>query len=116
MSYTNHVSPIPPELDSTEAASILCAGVTVYRAIKYSNTKIGDWIVLPGAGGGLGQVAKVRGTAEEGRATLEEGPATVAQVEGTPGQELAREPRKWGQVEWTWSLCERGGGGEERGN
>ena len=32
-------------------------GITVYRAIKYSNTKIGDWIVLPGAGGGLGHLA-----------------------------------------------------------
>ncbi|EIN08458.1 GroES-like protein [Punctularia strigosozonata HHB-11173 SS5] len=57
VSYTNHVSPIPENLDSTEAASILCAGVTVYRAIKYSNTKVGDFIVLPGAGGGLGHLA-----------------------------------------------------------
>ena len=32
-------------------------GITVYRAIKYSNAKIGDWIVLPGAGGGLGHLA-----------------------------------------------------------
>jgi alcohol dehydrogenase, propanol-preferring len=57
VSYTNHVSPIPPNLESTEAASILCAGVTVYRAIKYSQTKVGDFIVLPGAGGGLGHLA-----------------------------------------------------------
>lgn len=32
-------------------------GVTVYRAIKYSQTVPGDWIVLPGAGGGLGHLA-----------------------------------------------------------
>ncbi|TCD70709.1 alcohol dehydrogenase [Steccherinum ochraceum] len=57
VSWTSHVTPIPEGLASTEAASILCAGVTVYRAIKYSNTKIGDWIVLPGAGGGLGHLA-----------------------------------------------------------
>jgi hypothetical protein len=31
-------------------------GVTVYRAIKYSDTHIGDWIVIPGAGGGLGHL------------------------------------------------------------
>ncbi|KAJ7503469.1 chaperonin 10-like protein [Mycena galericulata] len=31
-------------------------GVTVYRAIKYSQTSPGDWIVLPGAGGGLGHL------------------------------------------------------------
>ena len=61
-------------MDSAEAASILCAvrtphfalirpllttaqGITVYRAIKYSRSNIGDWICLPGAGGGLGHLA-----------------------------------------------------------
>ena len=29
----------------------------MYRAIKYSNTLIGEWIVIPGAGGGLGHLA-----------------------------------------------------------
>lgn len=57
VSYVSHVTPIPESLDSQEAASILCAGITVYHAIKYSQTKIGDWIVLPGAGGGLGHLA-----------------------------------------------------------
>jgi len=57
VSFVQHVSPIPKELDSAAAASILCAGVTVYRAIKHSNTHIGDWIVVPGAGGGLGHLA-----------------------------------------------------------
>ncbi|KAJ7445097.1 chaperonin 10-like protein [Mycena latifolia] len=65
VSYVNHVTPIPEGFDSNAAASILCAGVTVYRAIKYSKTTPGDWIVLPGAGGGLGhlaiQYAKVAG-------------------------------------------------------
>ncbi|EKM48743.1 uncharacterized protein PHACADRAFT_214679 [Phanerochaete carnosa HHB-10118-sp] len=57
LSYVRHVTPIPENFDSAEAASILCAGVTVYRAIKYSNANIGDWICLPGAGGGLGHLA-----------------------------------------------------------
>ncbi|KAH9939548.1 GroES-like protein [Amylocystis lapponica] len=57
VSYVSHVTPIPDGLDSAEAASILCAGITVYRAIKYSNAHIGDWIALPGAGGGLGHLA-----------------------------------------------------------
>ncbi|KAJ7448615.1 mannitol-1-phosphate dehydrogenase MPDH1 [Mycena galericulata] len=65
VSYVNHVTPIPEGFDSNAAAAILCAGVTVYRAIKYSQTVPGDWIVLPGAGGGLGhlavQYAKVAG-------------------------------------------------------
>jgi len=57
VSFVHHVTPIPEGLDSNEAASILCAGVTVYRAIKHSQTNPGDWIVLPGAGGGLGHMA-----------------------------------------------------------
>ncbi|KAK7037771.1 alcohol dehydrogenase [Paramarasmius palmivorus] len=65
LSWVNHVTPIPDGLSSNEAAPILCAGVTTYRAIKYSETNQGDWIVLPGAGGGLGhlavQYARIRG-------------------------------------------------------
>ncbi|KAG1760758.1 chaperonin 10-like protein [Suillus occidentalis] len=57
VSYVHHVTPIPQNLDSNAAASILCAGLTVYRALKYSRAKIGEWVVLPGAGGGLGHLA-----------------------------------------------------------
>ena len=57
VSWVHHVTPIPDSLESCAAASILCAGVTVYRALKYSETNPGDWIVLPGAGGGLGHLA-----------------------------------------------------------
>jgi propanol-preferring alcohol dehydrogenase len=57
VSYVNHVTPIPKGISSAEAASILCAGVTTYRALKYSGAQHGDWVVLPGAGGGLGHLA-----------------------------------------------------------
>ncbi|KAH9836405.1 GroES-like protein [Rhodofomes roseus] len=63
VSWTSHVTPIPDALDSYEAASILCAGVTVYRALKYSHTHIGDWVAIPGAGGGLGHLAVQYATA-----------------------------------------------------
>ena len=53
----HHVTPIPDSIESSAAASILCAGVTVYRALKYSETNPGDWVILPGAGGGLGHMA-----------------------------------------------------------
>lgn len=56
-SWVKHVTPIPDELDSFAAASILCAGVTVYRALRVSNTHCGDWVVIPGSGGGLGHLA-----------------------------------------------------------
>ncbi|KAJ3557202.1 hypothetical protein NP233_g11803 [Leucocoprinus birnbaumii] len=56
VSYVTCVTPIPDGLESASAASLLCAGLTVYRALKYSETNPGDWVVLPGAGGGLGHL------------------------------------------------------------
>eukprot|EP00026_Physarum_polycephalum_P007114 Phypoly_transcript_07168.p1 GENE.Phypoly_transcript_07168~~Phypoly_transcript_07168.p1 ORF type:complete len:299 (+),score=56.22 Phypoly_transcript_07168:727-1623(+) len=57
VSYSNHVSPIPAGLPLDVAAPILCAGVTVYAALKNSYTIVGDYVVVPGAGGGLGHLA-----------------------------------------------------------
>lgn len=31
-------------------------GVTVYRALKQCNSRAGDWVAIPGAGGGLGHL------------------------------------------------------------
>jgi propanol-preferring alcohol dehydrogenase len=36
---------------------MLCAGVTVYSALRKSGAQAGDWIALLGAGGGLGHLA-----------------------------------------------------------
>lgn len=55
-SSANYVSPIPDNLDSAEAAPMLCAGTTMYAAIKRSNARPGQWIVIAGAGGGLGHL------------------------------------------------------------
>ncbi|KAM0755874.1 putative ADH1-alcohol dehydrogenase I [Meredithblackwellia eburnea MCA 4105] len=57
VSFTRHLTPIPDGLDLAQAAPILCAGVTVWKAIKQSNTKPGDFILIAGAGGGLGHLA-----------------------------------------------------------
>ncbi|KAI0314899.1 hypothetical protein OF83DRAFT_1063048 [Amylostereum chailletii] len=53
----NHVVPIPDGLEDHIAAPTLCAGLTVYKGLKVSNTKVGDWVAIPGAGGGLGHMA-----------------------------------------------------------
>lgn len=59
------VTRIPEELESTKAAPLLCAGITVFGAIKKAGLKSGEWMVIMGAGGGLGhlgvQIAKVMG-------------------------------------------------------
>lgn len=57
VSFTSQLSKIPDDLPLDDAAPILCAGVTVYKAIKESGAKAGDWLVIPGAGGGLGHLA-----------------------------------------------------------
>lgn len=53
----NYVTPIPDGLGSAEAAPMLCAGVTVYSALKRSNARPGQWVIISGAGGGLGHIA-----------------------------------------------------------
>lgn len=52
----NYVGHLPDKLDFTAAASLLCAGVTVYKGIKETDTKPGDWLVVSGIGG-LGHMA-----------------------------------------------------------
>lgn len=48
---------IPEGVADEEAGPIMCGGVTAYTACKRSAVKPGQWIVLPGAGGGLGHFA-----------------------------------------------------------
>ncbi|WP_370640957.1 MULTISPECIES: alcohol dehydrogenase AdhP [unclassified Pantoea] len=52
----NYVGIIPDNLSDTEIAPVLCAGVTVYKGLKMTDTKPGDWVVISGIGG-LGHMA-----------------------------------------------------------
>lgn len=52
-----HAARIPEGVDMAMAAPILCAGVTVYKALKRSDAKAGESVVITGAGGGLGSLA-----------------------------------------------------------
>ncbi|KAJ6786359.1 hypothetical protein PWT90_05144 [Aphanocladium album] len=52
-----YVTPIPDGLDPVDAAPMLCAGITVYSALMRSKAQKGDWVVVSGAGGGLGHLA-----------------------------------------------------------
>lgn len=49
--------------DLAEVAPILCAGVTVYKALKEADLKAGDWVAISGAAGGLGSLAVQYATA-----------------------------------------------------
>ncbi|KAL5640179.1 hypothetical protein ACGC1H_007450 [Rhizoctonia solani] len=57
VSHATHITPIPESLPLYAAAPILCAGISVYGALKQSNTAPGDIVVVTGAGGGLGHLA-----------------------------------------------------------
>lgn len=52
----NYVGILPDNVEFTHIAPILCAGVTVYKGLKMTDTKPGDWVVISGIGG-LGHLA-----------------------------------------------------------
>jgi alcohol dehydrogenase, propanol-preferring len=47
----DYVGHLPGKVDFVEIAPVLCAGVTVYKALKVTDTKPGDWVVISGIGG-----------------------------------------------------------------
>ncbi|THD60148.1 alcohol dehydrogenase AdhP [Phenylobacterium sp.] len=52
----DYVAHIPEGLSATEAAPIICAGITTYKGIKETRARPGEWIAISGAGG-LGHLA-----------------------------------------------------------
>lgn len=52
-----HVARIPKECALDAIAPVLCAGITVYKGLKESGVKPGQWVAIVGAGGGLGSLA-----------------------------------------------------------
>jgi propanol-preferring alcohol dehydrogenase len=52
----NYVGHLPAKVGFVEGAPILCAGVTVYKGLKVTDTKPDDWVVVSGIGG-LGHMA-----------------------------------------------------------
>ena len=53
----SYATPIPDGLSSESAAPMLCAGITTYAALRKSGARAGQWVVISGAGGGLGHLA-----------------------------------------------------------
>lgn len=51
-----YVGKLPSHVNFVEMAPILCAGVTVYKGLKETETKPGEWVAISGIGG-LGHVA-----------------------------------------------------------
>ncbi|NJL92244.1 MAG: alcohol dehydrogenase AdhP [Anaerolineae bacterium] len=51
-----YVGHLPDNVGFAEAAPILCAGVTVYKGLKETEVRPGEWVVISGIGG-LGHMA-----------------------------------------------------------
>lgn len=52
-----YASRIPDGVSDEAAGPVMCGGLTAYMACRRSSVRPGQWIVLPGAGGGLGHFA-----------------------------------------------------------
>jgi propanol-preferring alcohol dehydrogenase len=53
---SRYVAHFPPNIDFTAMAPIICAGVTVYKGLKETDVKPGEWVAISGIGG-LGHLA-----------------------------------------------------------
>lgn len=100
----NHIARIPKECDLEAIAPVLCAGITVYKALKESGVRPGQFVTIIGAGGGLGsmalQYAKAMGVhtiaidgGEEKRQMCEQLGAT-AFVDFTTSQNIVQDVKK----------------------
>ena len=52
----DYVGRLPADADFVQIAPVLCAGVTVYKGLKVTDTRPGEWVVVSGIGG-LGHLA-----------------------------------------------------------
>lgn len=53
----DYLTILPDDIDPQVIGPVLCAGVTAYKAVLNANIRAGNWLVVVGAGGGLGHLA-----------------------------------------------------------
>ncbi|KAL2870804.1 chaperonin 10-like protein [Aspergillus lucknowensis] len=53
----DYLTILPDDIDPKVIGPVLCAGLTAYKAVLGANIRAGDWLVVVGAGGGLGHLA-----------------------------------------------------------
>jgi alcohol dehydrogenase, propanol-preferring len=56
LAAADYVGHLPSGVGFVEIAPVLCAGVTVYKGLKVTDTRPGNWVVISGIGG-LGHMA-----------------------------------------------------------
>ncbi|KAL2012276.1 hypothetical protein VTN00DRAFT_4994 [Thermoascus crustaceus] len=60
----DYLTILPHDIDPKVTGPVLCAGVTAYKAVLNTNVRAGNWLVVVGAGGGLGHLAVQYGKAQ----------------------------------------------------
>ncbi|KAJ5671718.1 Polyketide synthase enoylreductase [Penicillium longicatenatum] len=53
----DYLTVLPDDVDPKVMGPVLCAGLTAYKAVLNANVRPGNWLVVVGAGGGLGHLA-----------------------------------------------------------
>ncbi|RSM15070.1 hypothetical protein CDV31_005150 [Fusarium ambrosium] len=53
-SPSHYTLPLPDGVDDYTAGPIMCSASTIYRSIRESNLRHGQWALFPGGGGGVG--------------------------------------------------------------
>lgn len=56
LAHADYVGQLPANIGFVEIAPVLCAGVTVYKGLKMTDARPGNWVVISGIGG-LGHMA-----------------------------------------------------------
>lgn len=95
---TRYAPRVPDGADSAALTAVLCAGVTVYKGLKVTDARPGDWVVVSGIGG-LGHMAiqyaaamglrviAVTGTEAKRQSALDYGAELVVNYrDGDPGE------------------------------
>lgn len=52
-----YITPLPEDVPPELLAPVMCAGVTAYKALKVARITPGSWVLISGAGGGVGALA-----------------------------------------------------------
>jgi propanol-preferring alcohol dehydrogenase len=91
----SHVAAIPDSVSDEEAAPLLCAGLTVYKALKSAGVEEGQQVVIYGIGG-LGhlavQIAKAKG-ASVAAVDISEEKLALARESGADWTGMLKPPR-----------------------
>ncbi|KAF2084854.1 putative alcohol dehydrogenase [Saccharata proteae CBS 121410] len=53
----DYLTILPADVDPVVIGPVLCAGLTAYKAVLSTSITMGEWLVVIGAGGGLGHLA-----------------------------------------------------------